>query len=87
MDAKLADGYVYFTIIGWSQRTQHFFGKGIARVAIADKTFESLDLGIQGDAAGPRRVYPSGGQLYLVDPLVMARIDASELAGKHDFAP
>jgi hypothetical protein len=87
MDAKLADGYVYFTIIGWSQRTQHFFGKGIARVAIADKTFESLDLGMKGDAAGPRRVYPSGAQLYVVDPLVMARIDASELAGKHDFTP
>jgi len=87
MDAKLADGYVYFTIVGWSQRTQHMFGKGIGRVSIADRTFESLDLGIQGDAAGPRRVYPSGDRLYLVDPLVMARIDAVELAGKHDFTP
>ena len=87
MDAKLADGYVYFTIIGWNQHTQHLFGKGVGRLSIADKTLESLDLGIEGDAAGPRRVYPSGAQLFLVDPLVMARIDASELAGKHDFTP
>lgn len=87
MDAKLANGYVYFTIVGWSRRTQHMFGKGIGRVKLADKTFESLDLGIQGDAAGPRRVYPSGDRLYLVDPLVMARIDAAELDGKHDFMP
>ena len=87
MDAKLAGGYVYFTIIGWSERTQHIFGKGIGRVSLADHTFESLDLGIQGDAAGPRRIFPSGDRLYLVDPLVMARIDAADLAGKHDFTP
>jgi hypothetical protein len=87
MDAKLANGYVYFTIVGWSQRTQHMFGKGIGRVKIADKTFESLDLGMRGDAAGPRRIFPSGDRLYLVDPLVMARIDAAELDGKHDFTP
>lgn len=87
MDAKLADGYVYFTIIGYASRTEHMFGKGIGRVSIADKTFESLNLGIQGDAAGPRRIYPSAGRLYLVDPLVMARIFATDLDGKMDFTP
>ena len=87
MDAHLADGYVYFTIVGYASRTQHMFGKGIGRVSIADKTFESLNLGIQGDAAGPRRIYPQAGRLYLVDPLIMARIDATELDGKMDFTP
>jgi hypothetical protein len=87
MDAKLADGYVYFAIIGYQQHTEHFTGLGIARVSIADKTFESLDLGMRGDAAGPRRIYIDGGHLFVVDPLVMARIDATELDGKHDFTP
>jgi hypothetical protein len=87
MDAKLADGYVYFTIVDYSSRTESLFGKGIGRVAIADKSFDSLALGVQGPAAGPRRIYPSAGKLYLVDPLVLVRIDAAELDGKHDFTP
>jgi hypothetical protein len=87
MDAKIADGFVYFAITGVDQHTQHMFGRGIGRIAIADRTFESLDLGIQGDAAGPRRIFPLGNQLFLVDPLVMARIDASAIAGKQDIAP
>jgi hypothetical protein len=86
MDARIADGYVYFAIVAYDSNTEHMHGIGIGRVSIADHTFESLDLGIQGDAAGPRRVLPSGDRLYLVDPLVMARIEAAELSGKHDFA-
>lgn len=86
-DAKLADGFVYFAIVALDQHSQHLYGRGIGRVAIADRTFESLNLGLEGDSAGPRRVYPVGDRLYLVDPLVLARIDASELAGKHDFSP
>jgi hypothetical protein len=87
MDARIADGYVYFAIVAYDSNTEHMHGVGIGRVSIADRTFESLNLGIAGDAAGPRRVIPSGGRLYLVDPLVMARIDAVELSGKHDFTP
>ena len=87
IDAKLANGYVYFAIVEVSSENQQLIARGIGRVAIADRTIETLDLGIVAPTAGPRRVYPIGDQLYLVDPFVLARIDASALDGKHDFTP
>jgi hypothetical protein len=87
VDAKLADGYVYFSIVGIYSGNNTMFGRGIGRVKIADRTIETLDLGIRGPYAGPRRIFPVGDQLYLVDPLVMARIPKTALDGKHDFTP
>ncbi|HSN25347.1 MAG TPA: hypothetical protein VLT45_03650 [Kofleriaceae bacterium] len=87
VDAKLANGYVYFAIVALSTENQQMIGRGIGRVAIADRTLETLDLGIETPTAGPRRIFPVGDQLFLVDPFVLARIDASALNGKHDFTP
>jgi len=87
LDAKLADGYVYFTIVGIYSDNNTMFGRGIGRVNIASRTIETLDLGIRGPYAGPRRIFPVGDQLFLVDPLVMARIPKSALDGKQDFTP
>ncbi len=87
VDAKLANGYVYFAIVALSTENQQMIGRGIGRVAIADRTVETLDLGIETPSTGPRRIFPVGDQLYLVDPFVLARIDASALDGKHDFTP
>lgn len=87
VDAKLSNGYVYFAIVALSTENQQMIGRGIGRVAIADRTLETLDLGIETPTAGPRRVFPIGDQLYLVDPFVLARIPASALDGKHDFTP
>lgn len=87
VDAKLANGYVYFAIGEISTENNQMIGRGIGRVAIADRTVETLDLGINTPTAGPRRIFPIGDQLYLVDPFVLARIPASALNDKHDFTP
>jgi hypothetical protein len=87
VDAKLANGYVYFSIVALYADNNSMFGRGIGRVSIADRTVETIDLGIRGPYAGPRRIFPIGDQLFLVDPLVMARIDDSALAGKLDVVP
>ena len=87
VDAKLSNGYVYFAIVGVYSHSGSMYGRGIGRVKISDGTVETVDLGIRGPSAGPRRIFPLGDQLYLVDPLVMARIPASALDGKHDFTP
>ncbi|MBV8760311.1 MAG: hypothetical protein JO257_23670, partial [Deltaproteobacteria bacterium] len=87
VDAKLANGYVYFAIVEVSSENQVLIGRGIGRVHIADRSVETLDLGILAPGYGPHRVFPIGDQLYLVDPFVLARIPASALDGKHDFTP
>jgi hypothetical protein len=87
VDAKLANGYVYFAIVDVYAPYDQLFAPGIGRVKIADRTVETLDLGIRSPGAGPRRVFPVGDQLYLVDPLVMARMPASALDGAQDFTP
>jgi len=87
LDAKLANGYVYFAIVELGSKDQQVIGRGIGRVSIADRTVETLDLGIIAPGYGPHRVFPIGDQLYLVDPFVLARIDASALDGKQDFTP
>ena len=87
VDAKLASGYVYFSIVALYSDINSMFGRGLGRVSIADRTIETIDLGIRGPYAGPRRIFPIGDQLFLVAPLVMARIDASVLAGKQDLVP
>jgi hypothetical protein len=87
IDAKLANGYVYFSIVDVYSDYQQLYAPGIGRVKIADRRLETLDLGIRTPGAGPRRVFPIGDQLLLVDPFVMARIDASALDGKLDFKP
>jgi hypothetical protein len=87
IDAKLANGYVYFVIVDVSTENDQMIGRGIGRVSIADRSLETLDLGITTASFGARRIFPIGNQLYLVDPFVLARIDASALDGKHDFTP
>ena len=76
--------HVYFAIV--SIGNQRMRGDGIGRISIADQTFESLDLGIQGESAGPRRVYLAGDSMFAVDPFVVAAIKKTALDGKQDFA-
>jgi hypothetical protein len=87
LDAKLANGYVYFAIVTISTENNQMIGRGIGRVSIAGRSLETLDLGIKTPTTGARRIFPIGDQLYLVDPFVIARIPASALDGKHDFTP
>jgi hypothetical protein len=87
IDAKLVNGYVYFSIVDVYKDYQQLYAPGIGRVNIADRTLETLDLGIRFPGAGPRRVFPVGDDLLVVDPFVMARMPASALDGKHDFTP
>lgn len=84
MHASLDTGFVYFAIV--SIAGGHLHGDGIGRVSIADQTFESLALGIEGDSAGPRRVYVVDDLMYLVDPFAVASVKKSALDGKQDFA-
>ena len=84
MHASLDTGFVYFAIV--SIVGGHLHGDGIGRVAIAEQTFESLALGIEGDSAGPRRVYVVDDSMYLVDPFTVVAVKKSALDGKQDFA-
>jgi len=87
MDAAVDDSHVYFAIVDVpDDNQQNMFGLGIGRVSIADKTFESIRLGITGPTRGVRRVYVDGAEdIVVVDPFVVANIKKSAFAGKHDF--
>ena len=94
LDAALDDAYVYFTIVssepndnncdGDCQQPLH--GDGIARVPIGGGALESLALGITAYAGGPRRIYLDSDNIYMIDPLAIAKIPKSTLAGSHDFS-
>jgi len=88
-DVAVDGGDVYFLIIdiedsghGLVERTL-----GIGRIAIADPQLESVALGISGFGAGPRGITVDADSLYLLDPLLVARIPKALVGGHHDFTP
>lgn len=89
MGAALDGANLYFTIIVPDTEVccpHPLNGVGIARLSLTDGTFESLDLHVHG-AVGPRRLAVDNGNLYVIDPLAVLKLDAHALDGAHDFAP
>lgn len=82
IDAEAA----YFAIVDVSEQYGVINGLGIGRVRFDDQTVETLSLGVQGIAVGPRRIYLEGDSMYLVDPTMIVKIATSALDGKQDFA-
>ncbi len=62
-------------------------GVGIGRIDLVTKEPPSVELGVVGSIAGPRRIYLDGDNLFAIDPYAIAKIAKSTLAGQHDFAP
>jgi hypothetical protein len=91
MDARIDGNELYFAIIG-SDHCQNcggeypLHGLGIGRVSLIDnQNFESISLGVSGVGAGPRRVRLDADYIFAIDTTVIARIDKTDLDGKHDF--
>ena len=88
MDAATDGTHVYFAIVDVEEdHSQNMRGLGLGRVSIATKTFESIRTGVTGRAAGARRVYLDGTDVYAVDPFVVAKIAKSAFDGMSDFEP
>jgi hypothetical protein len=85
MGAALDTTHVYFAIVSVGDDRQDMRGIGIGRIQISDRTFEGLELGIEGRSAGPRRIYLDGESMYVVDPYVIAKISKHALDGRRDF--
>jgi hypothetical protein len=91
MDARLDGDDIYFTIIGSDMcencgGNSALHGLGIGRVSISDPMqFESIALGVSGFGAGPRRLRVDTDSIFAIDPLLVARIAKTDLAGQHDF--
>lgn len=92
-DLELDGDSLYFVIVslrrfGKSAFPRYLHGEGIGRITVSGGsiTVETLDLGITGAAAGPRRVFVRGEDLYFIDPMVVVRIAKSELDGRLDIA-
>ena len=89
MGAALDGASLYFTIVApdTSVCCPHTVdGVGIGRLSLTDGTIETLNLHVMG-AVGPRRVVVDGGNLYIIDPLAVLKLDPHALDGAHDFAP
>ncbi|HTL34348.1 MAG TPA: hypothetical protein VL326_14575 [Kofleriaceae bacterium] len=89
-DVDVRADQVYFAIVGTESENgnQEMFGRGIGRIAIASKTFESIDTSVFGYGAGIRRVHISqdGETFFGIDPYAMARFSAHSLDGKQEIA-
>jgi hypothetical protein len=89
MDLAVDATSAYFTIFSVDDHdgNESMSGIGIGRVSLTDSTVESIALGFSGVAAGPRRIYLDGDDIYAVDPLVIGKLPKSALDGAHDFQP
>jgi hypothetical protein len=90
-DVDVRADQVYFAIVGTEtgqNGNQEMFGRGIGRIAIASKTFESIDTSMFGFGAGIRRVHISqdGETFFGIDPYAIARFSAHALDGKQEIA-
>jgi hypothetical protein len=91
MDARIDGDDVYFAIIGSDHCNNcggeyPLHGLGIGRISLVDHSnFESISVGVNGIGAGPRHVRIDNDYIFAIDPAVIARIDKSELDGKHDY--
>jgi len=92
MGLALDGDTAYFAIVGAAQQddcngcTVPIHGYGLGRVTAAG-ALEAIALGLTDLAAGPRRVYLDGDDLYAIDPLAIARIAKAALVGRQDFTP
>jgi len=93
MDIALDDMHAYFAIThadkdDSSPGAYGMRGLGLARVLLAPPhTFESIDLGIETDFAGPRRVWIDGEYLIAAEPFTVVRIRKNALAGRTELFP
>jgi hypothetical protein len=89
LDAAVDSTSVYFAIVSMqSGDNPQLRGDGIGRISLDGSTFESIALGIDDFAGGPRRIYLDNANtddLYAVTSLAIARIAKSALDGQHDF--
>jgi hypothetical protein len=90
IDVALDGGFAYFAIVsvvGSDSNNQTMRGDGVGRVDLATGAVESLAPGIEGPMSGARRVYVDETDLYLVDPVVIAKVAKTALDGRNDFPP
>jgi hypothetical protein len=91
LDVALDDVSVYFTIVRSSTGgdcgscEQPIHSEGIGRVSLDGSTYESLALRMQGQYAGPRRVFLDTDSLYAVDPLAIAKIAKTAFDNRQDI--
>lgn len=93
MDVALDETHAYFAITQADKQDSSpgaygMRGIGLARVQLAPPhTFESIDLGINTDFSGPRRVWLDGEYLIAAEPFTVVRIRKNVLAGKTQLFP
>jgi hypothetical protein len=87
-DIALDGSTVYFPIVEMLDTDSDpvMVNRGIGRVDLVTKDFESIELGIAGPELGPRAVFVDGDGLIVVAPFAIARIAKDELNGKHEIA-
>jgi hypothetical protein len=87
---------VYFAIVETVQPpdcggcNQVLHGLGLGRVDLTTGMFASIATEFVGAASGPRRVYASPDDptdIFVLDPLVIAKIPKMAFAGRQDIAP
>jgi hypothetical protein len=85
------DGELYFVIADAENNCTGCSGQlrgiGVGRVALTSSTPNTLLLGIDVSDPGPRRVYLANGNMYVVDPFVVASISEDALDGAEDVRP
>jgi hypothetical protein len=95
-DLEVVGNDVYFAIVEIREVVpagyeRYLHGTGVGRVRVnplgPPHEVETLDLGVSGLAAGPRRIYVRGDQLYLADPFTVVRVPTSALDGAKDLLP
>ncbi|HEY3801134.1 MAG TPA: hypothetical protein VGL61_00950 [Kofleriaceae bacterium] len=96
MDLALDPNAVYFTIVdeevdaGCDGCTPNLHGVGIGRVDFTMHTFSSIAFDVEAPASGPRRIYTTQSDpddVFVADPLVIAKISKMAFAGRTDIAP
>ncbi len=96
MGLALDPDAVYFAIVdeesepGCSGCTPELHGVGIGRVDFAMHMFSSIAFDIAAPSSGPRRIYTSPSDqddVFVLDPLVVAKISKMAFSGRMDIAP
>jgi hypothetical protein len=92
-DVAIDATHAYFAIVSLPMTSNNggpygMRGRGIGRVSLAlPHTVETVDIGIDAQSEGPRRVFLAGDDLFAVTPFEIAKLPTSALAGKTDFSP
>lgn len=87
---------VYFAIVEERQESDcsgcspYLHGVGVGRVDFQMRMFSSIAFDVAAIASGPRRVFTSAGDqndLFVADPLAIAKIAKTAFGGRQDIAP